>query len=69
MIIAAWHNSKVKRVDFTTGYAENLAGTGARSYGGDGGLGATAILDLPSAVAIDSNDNIIIADQANYRLV
>jgi len=68
MIVAAWHNSKVKRVDFTTGYAENLAGTGARSYGGDGGLGATAILDLPSSVAVDSNDNIIIADQANYRL-
>ncbi len=68
MIIAAWHNSKVKRVDFTTGLIENLAGTGARSYGGDGGPANEAILDLPSSVVVDSNDNIIISDQANYRL-
>jgi sugar lactone lactonase YvrE len=68
MIIAAWHNSKVKRVDFTTGLIENIAGTGARSYGGDGGPGNEAILDLPSSVVVDTNDNVIISDQANYRL-
>jgi sugar lactone lactonase YvrE len=68
MIIAAWHNSKVKRVDLTTGLIENLAGTGARSFGGDGGPGNQALLDLPSSVAVDTNGNIIISDQANFRL-
>lgn len=68
LIIAAWHNSLVKRLDFATGYVENLAGTGARAFGGDGGPGNDARLDLPSSVVVDSNGNIIISDQANYRL-
>lgn len=68
MIIAAWHNSLVKRLDFTTGYVENLAGTGARAFGGDEGPGNSARLDLPSSVAIDSIGNILISDQANFRL-
>ncbi len=68
MIIAAWHNSLVKRLDFSTGLVTNLAGTGARAFGGDGGPGNDAKLDLPSSVVVDSNSNIIISDQANYRL-
>lgn len=68
MIIAAWHNSLVKRLDMTTGLVTNLAGTGARAFGGDGGPGNSAMLDLPSSVVVDSNDDIIISDQANYRL-
>ena len=68
MIVSAWHNSKVKRVDFTTGTIENLAGTGSRSFGGDDGLGNEAILDLPSSVAVDVNGNILISDQANFRI-
>ena len=68
LIVAAWHNSKVKRIDLTTGMVENLAGTGARDFGGDGGPGNEAILDLPSSVAIDVNGNILISDQANFRI-
>lgn len=75
MIIAAWHNSLVKRLVFPNGYddlenayVENLAGTGARSFGGDEGQGNSAFLDLPSSVAVDSGGNIVISDQANFRL-
>lgn len=68
LIIAAWHNSLVKRLDLETGLVTNLAGTGARAFGGDGGPGNAAKLDLPSSVVVDSNGNIIISDQANYRL-
>lgn len=68
MIIAAWHNSLVKRLDFSTGIVTNVAGTGARSFGGDGGPANSALLDLPSAVVVDSSGNIIISDQANFRL-
>ena len=69
MVVAAWHNSKVKRVDFATGLIENLAGTGARAADNREGVqGNDSVLDLPSSVVVDSNDNIIISDQANYRL-
>ncbi|GIW41420.1 MAG: hypothetical protein KatS3mg076_1997 [Candidatus Binatia bacterium] len=68
MVIAAWHNSLVKRLDFSTGWVENLAGTGARAFGGDGGPGNQALLDLPSSVAVDSKGNILISDQANFRI-
>jgi DNA-binding beta-propeller fold protein YncE len=68
LLIAAWHNSKVKRVDFTTGMAENVAGTGARAYGGDGEPANLARLDLPSSVVEDPDGNICISDQANFRI-
>ena len=68
MIIAAWHNSKVKRLDLATGIIENLAGVGSRSFGGDGGDGNEAILDLPSSVVVDAVGNILISDQANQRI-
>lgn len=68
LVIAAWHNSLVKRLDLTTGFVSNVCGTGARSFGGDGGPANSAFLDLPSSVVIDSQDNIIISDQANFRL-
>jgi sugar lactone lactonase YvrE len=68
LLIACWHNSKVKRIDLTTGMGVNVAGTGARAYGGDGDLANLARLDLPSSVVVDSFGNLIISDQANFRL-
>lgn len=69
MLIAAWHNSLVKRLDLTTGFAVTIAGTGARSFGGDEGPGPQALLDLPSSVAFDpATGNILISDQANFRI-
>lgn len=72
MIVAAWHNSLVKKVEVlpngSAGAVSNLAGTGARAFGGDEGPGNLARLDLPSGVVVDSIGNIIIADQANFRL-
>jgi sugar lactone lactonase YvrE len=72
MLIAAWHNSQVKRLhlaaDLTQSTLETVAGTGARSFGGDGGPALMAAMNLPSAVVMDSRGNTIIADQANFRL-
>jgi DNA-binding beta-propeller fold protein YncE len=65
MLIAAWHNSKVKRVDLTTGMLEDTCGTGARAYVGDGGPAITAALDLPAAIALDASGELYILDQAN----
>lgn len=68
MVISAWHNSRIMRVDLTTGMLEFIAGDGSRSFAGDGGDPKVAKLDLPSSVTIDSRDQIFISDQANQRI-
>ncbi|MDP2313887.1 MAG: SMP-30/gluconolactonase/LRE family protein [Pseudomonadota bacterium] len=68
MVIAAWHNSRIMRVDLTTGMLEFIAGDGSRSFAGDGGDPTVAKLDLPSSVVLDARDQIYIADQANQRI-
>jgi len=65
--VAAWHNSRINRIDITTGELEWFAGTGGRQYGGDGGPATEAVLDLPSSVAFDErNGDMYISDQANH---
>jgi adhesin/invasin len=65
MIIAAWHNSRIKIVDLTSGTLSDACGSGARAYKGDGGPAASADLDLPASVALDPDGNLFIMDQAN----
>jgi hypothetical protein len=37
MILCAWHNSMLLRLNLTTGLMDRFCGNGARSYNGDGG--------------------------------
>lgn len=71
MIIAAWHNSRIKKGTASTGGADsliNLCGNGKRGFGGNGGPADVATLDLPVAVVFDSAGNMLIADQANQMI-
>ncbi len=70
LIIAAWHNSKIKRVNMATGVLEDICGTGARAYVGDGVVGGAkkAKMDLPSSIAFDAKGTMFISDQANERI-
>ncbi len=68
LIVSAWHNSKVLEVDLTSNTLKAICGTGARSYGGDGGPADKAVLDLPVAVDYDSQGRMVISDQANQRI-
>lgn len=65
LILSAWHNSKVMRMDLTTGNIEKFAGDGSRSFAGDGGDAKVAKLDLPVSCAVDAAGNTFIVDQAN----
>lgn len=68
MYIAAWHNSRIVRVDLATNTLDQYCGDGTRSFLGDGGDCSTAKLDLPSAVAFDDAGTLYISDMANQRI-
>jgi hypothetical protein len=66
LYLAAWHNSRIKRVRLSDMTLENFAGRGIRTYyDGDGGPALAAALDLPAAMALDPNGNLAIMDQQN----
>lgn len=65
IFIAAWHNSKVMVLHPSTGEIEERCGDGRRAYFGDGGPAMTSTLDLPTALALSPQGNLVIMDQAN----
>jgi sugar lactone lactonase YvrE len=68
LVIAAWHNSRIKTMDAATGELLDVCGDGKRGFAGDGGPAATATLNLPVAVVFDPAGNMLISDQANDRI-
>jgi trimeric autotransporter adhesin len=59
---------RVLKVTVTTGIITSVAGGAFGGFGGDGGLATNAILSNPLGIAIDSLDNIYIADNFNSRI-
>jgi outer membrane protein assembly factor BamB len=68
IILAAWHNSKIRTVSRASGKVTDTCGDGKRAYWGDEGPAATASLDLPASIAFDPQGNLVIMDQANQVL-
>ncbi len=66
--IADASNHRVRRVDASTGNISTFAGTGTAGNTGDGAAAASATLDSPQAVAVDSSGNVYIADMGNNRI-
>ena len=64
MFIADSLNSRVRWVT-PSGIITTYAGNGSRGYSGDGGAAASAALYFPSAVALDKDGNLYIADSGN----
>jgi len=62
-------NYKVRMVARSTGYMTTFAGTGMYGSSSDGGLASMATLSYPSALAVDSSDNVYIADGSRLRVV
>ncbi|MCK9364848.1 MAG: hypothetical protein M0P74_14775 [Syntrophales bacterium] len=61
------HHS-IRKVTANTGIITTVAGTGVAGYSGDNGLATSAMLNYPYGVAVDSSDNIYIADTSNLRI-
>ena len=66
--IADTLNSRVRKVDATTGTISTIAGTGRFGYGGDGAPATEAMLGHPEGVAVDAAGNVLIADTVSYRI-
>lgn len=65
LYIAAWHNSRIEKLDLETGELHFECGNGDRAYGGDGGPAANAIFDLPAGIEFDDDGTLYISDTAN----
>jgi DNA-binding beta-propeller fold protein YncE len=71
LILAAWHNSKIMKMDMGTKMLTRYAGDGSRSFmpPGDGVDRLVCKLDLPVGVAIDPvTGDVYISDEANVRI-
>jgi streptogramin lyase len=68
MLFVEMQNHLVRRVDAKTGLISTVAGTGAKGFGGDGGPATAAQFSSPHSIALDTADNIYIADIANHRI-
>jgi DNA-binding beta-propeller fold protein YncE len=68
LVVAAWHNSKIRTLDLASGEIVDTCGDGRRAYWGDGGPALTASLDLPASLAWDPQGNLVVLDQANQVL-
>jgi hypothetical protein len=67
ILMMAWHNHKLRRIDPDTGLVTIVAGAGA-GFAGDGGPAAKALFKQPKSLAGDGAGNLYIGDQQNFRV-
>ncbi|WP_179638913.1 NHL domain-containing protein [Tunturibacter empetritectus] len=60
-------NHVIRKVD-TNGNLTTIAGTGTQGFSGDTGPATSATLDSPQGLALDSANNLYIADTHNHRI-
>ncbi len=65
LFIADTYNTRIRKVDATTGIINTIVGNGTLGYSGDGGPALSAALNHPSSVALDSAGYVYIADTGN----
>ncbi len=67
ILVMAWHNHKLREIDPTTGHVRIVAGGGA-GFAGDGAAFETSLFRQPKALELDSQGNLYILDQQNFRV-
>jgi len=61
-------DTRIRMVAAATGIINTVAGNGVFGYSGDGGQAVAAQLNFATGVAVDSEGNLYIADQANSAI-
>lgn len=67
LLIADTGNHRIRRLD-PDGVVRVIAGTGDSGSAGDGLAAVAAQLNRPSALVVDSNGSIYVADSGNFRI-
>jgi hypothetical protein len=67
VLLAAWHNHKLRRIDPDTGMVVVMCGRGG-GYAGDGGPAAEALFNQPKEVERGPDGALYILDQRNQRV-
>jgi sugar lactone lactonase YvrE len=68
LYIADGANQRIRKVTAGTGIITTVAGNGTAGYSGDGGPATSAAINVPEDTALDSAQNLYIADEANNRV-
>jgi len=67
ILVMAWHNHKLRKIDPNTGQVWIVSGGGA-GYAGDGGPPAKALYKQASRIALGDDQSVYIVDQQNERI-
>lgn len=66
--IADTFDNRIREVTASNGFINTIAGNGTRGFAGDGAAAASAELDTPYAVFVDTSGNVFIADTENAAI-
>ena len=66
--IADTDNLRIRVVIKSTGIITTVVGNGQKGFSGDGGHATSAVIAWPQGIAVDTYDNIYIADADNRRI-
>ena len=61
-------DSRIRKVDATTGLISTIAGTGNAGFSGDGALATNATIHGANSITVDSSGNVYFSDETNLRV-
>ena len=68
LYIADRYNSRIRKVDVSTGVITTVVGTGTASSTGDGSAATSATINYPCSVQLDSADNLYLSECSGARI-
>lgn len=68
LFIADYGNHRIRKVNLLSGIITTVAGNGASTFTGDGGLATNASLSMPWGLGMDQNEALYVTDVGNQRV-
>ena len=68
LYVAESNGNRIRMISVTSGKVSTIAGNGTRSFSGDRGIPASAMLASPLGLAVDSFGNLFFSESASLRV-